>query len=181
MSKRWLSRLPLFFLPLFIFNAGLRLYAAETPLSQVKGGPVSISSKKMVLQNLKDKIIFEGNVKIINKDLVIESERAEVFLERSAPASTFLPDGNGEQQVSKIIASGNVQITKGKQHAKAEQGIYERGKEIITLTGNPEVWEEGYQVKGSVITIYMNEERTLVAESEVVIHENKAGAGFRKK
>jgi len=112
---------------------------------------------------------------------VIESERAEVFLDRSTPSSSFLPKGDGEQQVSKIIASGNVRISKGRQHAKAEQGVYERGKETITLTGHPEVWEDGYQVKGAVITIFMNEERTLVAESEVLIHEGKARPGFLKK
>lgn len=181
MSKRRLSRAFLFFILFSLSNVGIQHFDEAAALSATQGKAVSITSEKMVLQNLKHKIIFEGKVTIINADLVIESERAEVFLDPSGSASSILPGGDNQQQVTKIIASGNVRIKKGKQRAKAEKGIYERGKEIVTLTGHPEVWEDGYQVKGSVITIYLNEERTQVAESEVLIHESKRRPSLPKK
>ncbi len=134
----------------------------------------------MILKNLKDTIIFEGAVTIHKQDLVIESERAEVFMQRSGASSSLLPAADEEKQVSKIIASGNVRIKKGKQHAKAEKGVYDREKEIVTLTGQPEVWEDGYRVKGKVITLFMKEERTLVADSEVIIHQSRGREGVLK-
>ncbi|MFQ5729386.1 MAG: LptA/OstA family protein [Waddliaceae bacterium] len=170
MSKRWLIKICLVVIAILPLIWGTRLFSAEGPLSQKSGGPVSITSEKMVLQNLKDKIIFEGSVEIQNEDLVIESDHAEVFMKRSEQTFSLLPGENAEQQVSKIVASGNVRIKNGDQRAKAKKGVYDRVKEVIVLTGDPEVWEDGYHVKGKVITFFITEERTLVAESKVVIH-----------
>ncbi|MFQ5597726.1 MAG: LptA/OstA family protein [Nitrospiria bacterium] len=154
---------------------------ADAAVSNKLSGPVSIHSEKMVLQNLENKIVFEGNVEILNQGLSIKSERAEVFLKRSEQSLTLLPGQKGDQQVSRIIAYDNVRIQRGSQHAVAEKGVYDREKEVIVLTGNPQVWEEGYQVKGKVITFFIKEERTLVAESEVLIHNDSAVADLRKK
>lgn len=167
----------LFLIP-FIFEN--YLYSAELEVPKKSSGSILITSERMILKNLQDKIIFEGTVIIRNEDLVIESERAEVFMAKSGSSPSLLPGSDEEKQVSKIIASGNVRIKKGRQHAKAERGVYDREKEIIVLTGHPEVWEDGYQVKGKVITFFMAEERTLVIESEVVIHQGSQGTNIRK-
>ncbi len=173
----------LLFLPLL---AGTNLNAADTPFSGKSSGktteksnaPLSITSEKMVFQNLKDKIIFEGTVVIKKEGLLLESDRAEIFLIGSKTLSEEEKEG---QQVSKIIASGNVRIKRGSQRATAEKGVFDRVNDVIILSGNPELWEEGYRIKGREITFFVNEERTLVAESEVVIQNTSGGLNLRKK
>ncbi len=176
MLKRLFIRKQLVLLLLFSLFPGWGLSAAEISVAESSpeksleksNDPLSITSDKMVFQNLKDKIIFEGTVIIKKEGLLLESDRAEIFLiQETAPSE--LEKVNGAQQVSKIIASGQVRIKKGTQHAKAEKGVFDRLKEVIILTGNPELWEEGYRIKGKEITFFMDQERTLVTESEVVI------------
>jgi lipopolysaccharide transport protein LptA len=141
---------------------------------------LSITSEKMVFQNLKDKIIFEGTVIIKKAGLRLSSDRAEVFLVRKTTTPTSDIQDN-TQQVSKIIASGQVQIKKGTQNAKADKGVFDKDKSVITLTGNPELWEEGYRIKGTEIVFFMDEERTLVSDSEVIIEDVSSGFNPGKK
>jgi len=178
------------------FLVGTNLDAADMPFSGKSSGkalepsteksnaPLSITSDKMVFQSLKDKIIFEGSVVIKKEGLLLESDHAEIFLtgsKTSSSASLLSEEGKEGQQVSKIIASGNVRIKRGSQQAKAEKGIFDRVNDVIILSGNPELWEAGYRIKGREITFFVNEERTLVAESEVVIQNTAGGLNLGKK
>jgi len=169
----------LLFLPLLTgtnLSAAAPASSGKSPshLFKESNEPISITSDKMVFQNLKDKIIFEGTVVIKKEGLLLESERAEIFLIRRAEPSETGAEKQ-PQQVSKIIASGNVRINKGTQYAKAEKGTFDRIKEVLVLTGNPELWEEGYHIKGEEIIFFMKEERTLVTQSEVLIQNASGG------
>ncbi len=192
MLKRLFIRKQFALLLLFPLLTGASLSDSESPFPEKTPGkslekslessndPLSITSDKMVFQNLKDKIIFEGAVVIKREGLLLESDRAEIFLIRSTVPSSP-EEGDKAQQVSKIIASGHVRIKKGAQHATAEKGVFDKIKEVIILTGNPELWEEGYRIKGREITFFMNEERTLVAESEVLIQNASGGLNLRNR
>jgi len=60
-----------------------------------------------------------------------------------------------------------VQDTK---NATADHAVYRRDPaENVVLTGQPETWEEGYRVRGSKITIWLKEQRSVVEDSRVVI------------
>lgn len=193
MLKRLYIRKQFTLLLLLSFLTGASLSAAETRFPEKRLGkslgkpnnPLSITSDKMVFQNLKDKIIFEGTVVIQQEGLLLESDRAEIFLVRATESSSLESssprDENKAQQVSKVIASGKVRIKKGVQQAKAEKGVFDRMKAKIILSGNPELWEEGYRIKGKEITFLMDEERTLVTESEVVIQNADGGLNLRTR
>lgn len=172
MSRHWFIRkhsLFLFVLPLIL---GKNLTAAEISPLQKPDGPVSITAEKMTLKNLEGRIIFEQAVSIKKGDLTIDADHAEVFLSASDPSSPPATKTGERREISKIVASGNVAVKKGLQRAKAEKGIYDRTKEVIVLTGKPEVWDADYNVKGKTITFFIAEERTLVSESEVVIYND---------
>ncbi|MFQ5949184.1 MAG: LptA/OstA family protein [Nitrospiria bacterium] len=179
------------FLLLFLLLLGRpeSIAAADGLKSVESQGPLSIAAKKMVVQNLEDKIIFEGDVLIRKGDLKIKAARAEVFLTQKDPAegpksSSFLFQGSGskgEKEVLRIILSGNVDIQQGDKRAKAQNGTYERAKEEIVLTGDPEAWENDFHVKGKTITLFLAENRTLVSESELVIQSGVDSLKFNKK
>lgn len=164
------------------FVVGLDVSVAETSISEKPNVPISIRSEKMTLKNLENKIIFEGKVFIEREGMTIRADRAEVLLSESKGESASVSEGaNDGRGVRQITTSGNVRIVRGLQQAKADKGVYTRGKEVFVLTGNPEVWDKDFHVKGKVITFYIDEERTLVSESQAVIYNGKAGLSRKKK
>jgi len=181
MSGHCLTRkhaLFLLILPLALLGGRLA-FSEDVPLQKLDG-PILITAEKMTLKNLEGLIIFEHSVSIKNGELKIDADYAEVFLS-SAEVPSSNPDKSGEgREVSKIVATGNVAIKKGLQRAKAEKGVYDRKKEVIVLTGHPEVWDDGYNIKGKVITFFIAEETTLVSESQVVIHQGAEGFSRKK-
>ncbi len=151
--------------------------AADRPLPNPSADPISITSNKMTVKSLEDIIIFEGNVFIRKGDLKITADRAEVFLTQKKPdqsksSSSLLtgPGSKGDKDVSRIETWGNVDVQQGTKHAKAQKGVYDKNKEEIILTGDPEAWENDYRVKGKVITLFIAENRSLIEGSEVIIH-----------
>lgn len=190
MFRRWFIKHALFYLLIIapLDGSGFVL-AGEIPVTNNPQEPISITSNKMTIKSLEDKIIFEGDVSIKKGDLTIEADRAEVFLaERSAgnpskPSSSVLmnPSTKGEREVSRIETTGNVDIQQGEKHAKAQKGIYDQKKETITLTGDAEAWEKDYHVKGKVITLFIAENRSLVEGSQVIIHSGAKDLNLRNK
>ena len=179
MFRRGSTKSYLFFLliayPLYWAAA---LMAADKPAPSRTDEPVSITSNKMTVKSLEDRIIFEGNVFIKKGDLKIHSDRAEVFLTQKSPdqqkSSLLAPGAKGDKDVSRIESTGNVDVEQGTKHAKAQKGVYDKTKDQITLTGNPEAWENDYHVNGKVITFFISENRSLVEGSQVVI---QSGSG----
>lgn len=190
MFRRWFINYGLSYLLIIAFlqGSGFAL-AGEMPAANNPQEPISITSNKMTIKSLEDKIIFEGDVSIKKGDLTIESDRAEVFLaERSPggspkpPSSVLMnPSTKGEREVSRIETTGNVDIRQGEKHAKAQKGIYDQKKETITLTGEAEAWEKDYRVKGKVITLFIAENRSQVEGSQVIIHSGVKDLNIQNK
>ena len=179
---------------LFLFLSARSAFPAERFIQSRQDGPVSIKSDKMTIKGKEDKITFEGHVLITKGDLKIQADRAEIFLAQkevpsqkeapkgpksSDPSSSILAQRNKE--VSRIETSGNVDVQQGDKRAKAQKGIYDQKKNQIVLTGDPEAWESNYRVKGKVITLFLAENRSLVEESQVVIHPKPGDLKLRKK
>lgn len=189
MFRRWFIKYGLSHLLIAAcLGSGVAL-AGEISVANNPQEPVSITSNKMTIKSLEDKIIFEGEVFIKKGDLTIEADRAEVFLsergagEPSKPPSSVLmnPSAKGEREVSRIETTGNVDIRQGEKHAKAQKGIYDQKRETITLTGDAEVWEKDYRVKGKVITLFIAENRSLVEGSQVIIHSGVKDLNLKNK
>lgn len=190
MFRRWFIKTGLFHLLVvaFLGGGGFAL-AGEIPAINNPQEPISITSNKMTIKSLEDKIIFEGKVFIKKGDLTIEADRAEVFLsERNAgtpskPPSSILmnPSTKGDREVSRIETMGNVDIRQGEKQAKAQKGIYDQKKDTITLTGDAEAWEKDYRVKGKVITLFIAENRSLVEGSQVIIHSGVKDLNLKSK
>ncbi len=181
MSRHWLINKTI---STFLFSFSLvflspvisgSLWSAERIPVEKPGGPISITSEKMTFKNLEDKILFEGSVVIKQEGVTINADRAEVFLSESDHSDSSLTGGNESRAVTQVITTGNVRIAQGRQNAKAEKGVYKKGEEVIVLTGHPEVWDDGFRVKGSVITFFIEEERIKVSESQSVIYNGAKG------
>ncbi len=190
MFRRWFIKYGLFHLLIgaFFGGSGFAL-AGEIPTINNPQDPISITSNKMTIKSLEDKIIFEGEVFIKKGDLTIEADRAEVFLSErnsgnpSKPPSSILMNPatkKGEREVSRIETTGNVDIRQGEKQAKAQKGVYDQKRDTITLTGDAEAWEKDYRVKGKVITLFIAENRSLIEGSQVIIHSGVKDLNLKK-
>ena len=110
---------------------------------------------------------FEGHVVFRQGDLALTADLADVWLSDTA---TNLETANSGNSVSAINAKGHVDMVYGDRHAKADEAHYDQATQLIVLTGHVEGDEAGYHVDGPKMTIYLQEQRSVVeGGSHVVI------------
>ena len=132
--------------------------------------------------------VFEGKVEL--KKILAEGSlivRSDVMIVFYAPP---LPDGleqaSGSQQsdpppqhsnvtVSRIEAIGDVKIEKEDGRATCEKAVYYQDQQKIVLTGNPVVWQRGNRVTGKTITMFLDDDRTIVEGGTRLMLEDAAG------
>jgi len=140
--------------------------------------PMAISAESLTVKNEDQRVIFDRTVVVKKNDMVLHADHVEVFLIIAPGGSS---DGHllsgltsgpmlTENNIDRIEASGHVVVTQDTKNATADHAVYRRKPaENVVLTGQPETWEEGYRVRGSKITIWLKEQRSVVEDSRVVI------------
>lgn len=133
--------------------------------------PTYIKSKKMTLFSQDRKVEYQDNVEVLHEDMKLTCDKLEaLYTEQNA--------------IDKIFAYDNVFITRenGTQ-ARSEKAVYEKATEVVTLTINPEVQENGSVVTADTIRIYLQEDRS-EAEGEVrvkLVQQEPEKKGEEKK
>lgn len=177
MARRMISHISILLWTILFLPFPLIARSAEDsfnlPEKEIKSKvPVSISSKRMVVNNADQVMIFEGDVKVIKGDLTLTSNQVKIFFVKSkntgknktrAPSLT-------RQEISLIEAEGNVHITRGSRLAKADKAEYRQEEETIILTGSPEGWDNQYRVSGTKMTIFLKQDRSVIEGSHVLFN-----------
>lgn len=141
--------------------------------------PLSIRSEQMTLNNKEQRAVFKGRVVITHGDVIIRADRAEIFFNSEPGGSdgetygSFMNPGQldgGNDNISRILITGNVIFLQGEKRATSEKAFYNRLEETVVLTGHPVIEESDYEVTGSKVTIFLKENRSEVEESRVLIH-----------
>ena len=124
-----------------------------------KDKPIKITANQLEADNNTKKIVFAGEVRAIQDDIVIDCQTLTV---------TYVGEGDekGEQSIQRITAEGNVIITQQKRTITGERAEYFRQEEKIVVTGNPIAKEENNQIKGSRIIYFIKEKRSIMEGSE---------------
>ena len=165
-----------------LLNTGLLLspmiaQAVESTISKTRGDtpavPTTITSNKMTVRNQANQAIFEGSVVLTRGPLIVKSDKMVVFFQsKNNPASKAEVSEKTESQgtvsspsnrsIEKVEATGHVKITQDNGTATCQKAVYVHAEEKIILTGDPVAWEKGTRVSGKLITIYLEEERSVV-------------------
>lgn len=138
--------------------------------------PVHVTAERMEVDNATNLIRFSGNVVSVRGDMVIRSDTLEVLNAGGG--------GSGEEQVKKIVARGNVQFENATKKATGDQAVYSADERTVVLSGNARAWEGENVVSGSRMTIYIDEDKTVVeggADQRVevdIISTNKENSGL---
>ncbi len=105
--------------------------------------PMSIESDSLdaIRESGKRRMIFTGNVNVVQGNLTIRCDRLDAFY----PADTNQPD--------RLSCRGNVRLRQGDQRARCDEAIYDRAADRLTCKGNAVFEEDGNELHGAVIDI----------------------------
>jgi lipopolysaccharide export system protein LptA len=108
--------------------AGLGAPAHAQAVSALKGhdanAPVDFSADRIELQDRADRAVLTGNVDVRQGDMTMGADRL-----------TIAYNSSQQTQVTRMDASGNVSLKSRSETARAQFGIYDLQKRLVTMIG----------------------------------------------
>lgn len=137
--------------------------AQENATAEKKQPPtdLKITSDKMVADKNQSMVEFMGNVKAIRADSVLLANSIKVFFHTSKTKK------EGQSNVKRILATGNVEYSEGQRKAFSDQADYDTADEILVLTGEKARLLTGKSwISGKKITLFKAQDRVVVESTE---------------
>ncbi|WDP93137.1 MAG: hypothetical protein HUN04_02490 [Desulfobacter sp.] len=125
--------------------------------TKAKNANLHVISDEMIAEQNNSTVEFIGNVKATREDSVLLADSVKVFFHTSETRK------EGQSNVKKIVATGNVEYTAGERKALADKAVYTTADEVLVLTGeSPKLLTGKSWVTGKKITLFRLEERVMV-------------------
>ena len=125
-------------------------------------GPIDVKAERATYKG--SKTILIGNVRVKQKDATILADKMELFrtettITAQGTEDTTIKLGN----INRIIAIGNFKYITAENRVTGDKGVYERDKEIITVTGNAKfVQNNGSTITGNKMIYDLNTNRAKI-------------------
>ena len=163
-------------------NVVLRM-AASDPRKIKKDGAekldysfVRANSDSLLIDTEHNQIMLVGSVKVVDRSSVLTCDRLTIFLGREEQKNSKAVAAGiameGDNNVSRILADGNVVISSGSglnvQRAVSDHLIYDVKLGLFTFTGdsnNPRIEQKQDIISGKNIIIYRDEQQARVVGS----------------
>ncbi|HDZ62592.1 MAG TPA: lipopolysaccharide transport periplasmic protein LptA [Nitrospirae bacterium] len=123
--------------------------------------PIVITSQTLTVDSKNNTAVFEGGVVAKTGDIVIYSDKMEVSY------------SDVQGKITSIHASGKVRVHKEERAIFSEEAHYSGVEEKITFTGAPKVVDGENMISGSEIIYFIEDDRTVVRESRVIIKQTE--------
>jgi lipopolysaccharide export system protein LptA len=133
--------------------------------SQNRNEPVKIESARLEVRDKDKKATFLGDVHLTQGDTTLTCKTLVVHYEQNAaptaanPAAartaTTQPAANGQSQIRKLEALGDVVVVQKDQTATGSSGIFDMKSNTITLVGNVVVTQGPNVLRGERLTVDM--------------------------
>ncbi len=143
--------------------------------SSAANRPIITEADTLELDNKNKTATFKGNVVakqeqqgkdpilIYCKKMVIySSEETGKKPSSSKSKGTEKNSLTQQNQVDKIVATGQVKVVQGKNVATGETAVFTNADQRIVLSGKAEFWQGKNLIKGEEITVWLKEDRALV-------------------
>ena len=138
----------------FLMTAGI--VSAESEVKRIKG-PIVITSEKLTADNTAHTALFERSVVARTKEMTVHADKMLVYSNKDSG------------DVTRIDASGNVQLIKGNRVVTSQEATYFADEDKVIFTGEPKAVEDGNVITGKKMTYLMNEDRFFVEGSKVFL------------
>lgn len=177
--------------------------SAESTLSKEQPLPnpaTNITAKTMTVSNQENKAIFDGSVVLTRGELVVYSDHMVVSFrpeengkggrkdspasrgksgsvtgKKETPGKDAMPSVS-DRAISRIEATGRVKIERDNGRATCRRAVYFEEERKIVLTGEPVAWQKGTRVTGRQITMFLDEDRSVVEGGSHVTIEAEGGS-----
>lgn len=138
--------------------------------------PVKIQADRAEYSSTENKVVFTGKVKATQGDATLTAERMEVVIapepapgeDRPQPVEGRTQTAEAQSRIQSIVATQNVTFrqvdaeTKKERYGVGERGEYDAVKKVMTLTGNPRVWEGKNVMTGEKMLFFLESHRVQV-------------------
>ena len=144
----------------------------QAPAAQTQEEPIQITADELISNNEQHYAEFIGNVKVVQTDWVITSDKLRIYYEGDLMNSetNVNSEANGkssDQSLKKIVATGNVKIRSQQYSADAEKAEYDTEAMTVTLSGEDSTLFQGKNsITGSKIILYRRDGRVKVEGSK---------------
>jgi len=140
--------------------------------------PIRIKSNKMIVLDKKNEVIFIGNVIAKQGNMTIEADSLTVVYQKGNSKTNKLNNITKTGKIKEILAKGKVKITNRGIIALSNYAIFIKSKNIIILKGKPMIIKNNNRITGDTITIYLNQNKSIVTASkghrvEAIIYPNQ--------
>jgi len=133
----------------------LILLVAAMPAA-VQAEAVTIQSDHLELWEDKQQALFTGSVHLVREDF-------EIFCDS---LRAFYINGKEGGGIDHALARGNVRIIHGDKQGKADTAMIDNRRQLVTLSGNAEMVQEGGRVTGETIVHDITARTTEVSQGE---------------
>ena len=154
--------------------AGAKAAAVADPAAKaaVPQAPVQVSADTAEYFNKEGLVVFTGNVVAVQADSTISAERMVVTFSKTESAEPKPAAGIGApstaQRITMIVAEKNVSLRQvdpesGKErYATGDKGVYDVDQKLMTMTGNPRVWEGKNLIVGEEMVFHLEDKKMIV-------------------
>jgi len=133
----------------------------------VKDLPLEVTSDRLEADETAHRVTFYGQVVARQGEVVIYAEILSIFY------------AGNTREVARIVAENDVRIVQGSRVVTGGRAEYDNQTGIIELTGQPKVHQGKDAVSGDKITVYLNEEKSVISSKDgsrvnALFHPNEA-------
>lgn len=127
--------------------------------SSSSNDPILIESETLVVEDGGKVATFSGNVIVQQNETKLTTNELKVYYDGDAAG------GSGQQRIKRIEAVGNVFVTNADQTASGERATFDMATEIVTLTGNVELTQNGNAVRGDKLVVNLKTHESRIETS----------------
>jgi lipopolysaccharide export system protein LptA len=152
--------------------------------------PIDIQSRKLNCKMKSGSVdcVYDGNVRVKQGDVTMTCDRLAIVYENKEDRTAQDPKGGviphdlkTIRNIKSITASGNVKIVQGDRVAIAGTALFDNGKQTITLSEGPKLWQGTNQIIGEKIIIYLKENTAEVKTKDGTMIETIINPGQPNK
>ncbi len=137
------------FLLLLIFAATINVGAVDFFAAADRDQPLEITSHQLEVFQEEQRSIFSGAVVAQQGEMTLYSDQLTVIFD-------------GQNDVSRIEAAGNVRIEEPLRTARGNTAVFDREADTLILSGNAEVVQGENRITGDEITLFIGQNRSIV-------------------
>ena len=135
---------------------------------------IIIESDSFVLKPKEKTVVFKENVTARVFKENVTAQREDLTIECDEILVYYYESENGDVDFDKIMATGNVGITRADgSSGTAEKAVFDLAEETVVMTGQPALKQGKNSYKGSSLTYHLRDGTVEGTDVKVVLHRKK--------